>query len=122
MSKYWRAFARAGQTFVALYVETYMEAVYFDLSQAERSIIRSVPGDFPSSGNLNQTLAQRACRLYAQKAGWDHAHLDVEEVEAIPRCLLGVGIGGDEETCAVVVYEQHSAKTISGVSLPSVRA
>lgn len=109
MSKYWRTFAGNGQQCFALYVETYPDAVYFDLTQAENSLIRSVPGSFPRTLDLCQeALAERAFLRFVRDAKLILLQRGVEEVENIPRSLLGIGVGGSEDTCAAVVFQQPS--------------
>lgn len=105
MTTYWRTVMTNGRQSVALYAETYEDAVFFDLTMAERSLIRSYPGGMPCTIELcGKALAEGAFTTHARNAGF-HVLWDTTSVLAIPRHLRGFGIGGDNNTCAVVVFE-----------------
>ena len=105
MTTYWRTIMTTGTLSIALYAETYDDAVYFDLTMAEKSLIRSYPGGMPSTmDGCGRVLADAAFAAHAKNVGF-HLLWDTAPVLAIPRGLRAFGVGGDTDTCAVVVFE-----------------
>ena len=107
MTTYWRTIMSNGKQSVVLYAETYDDAVLFDLTMGGHSLIRSSHGSMPGTMELcSKVLAEAAFATHARNAGFS-AHLwDIETVLAIPRCLQAFGVGGNTDTCAVVVFQR----------------